>query len=154
MENYWNKGNGPIHDKQPLKIGVVGFSSGKFNEITALTCLKRAFTTICNSYKDYADFIVVSGYTAMGIPLLAYEEATARGWKTKGIACEKAKEYEVYPCDEVVIFGQDWGDESSIFLNDIDILVRVGGGEQSMEETAQAYEKQIPVIEFDLEEIK
>lgn len=154
MENYWNKGNGPIVDKQPLKIGVVGFSGGKFNEVIALVHLKRAFDAIYNSHSDYAEFIVVSGYTAMGIPLLAYEEARSRGWKTKGIACSKAKENEVFPCDEVIIFGEEWGDESSIFLNDIDILVRVGGGKQSMEETAQAYEKQIPVIEFDLKKLK
>lgn len=148
--NLWKCDQERIYNRQPLKIGVVGYSGQKFNEITAKVYLKKAFNSIFENYGDQHYMIVVSGLTALGIPLLAYKEATERGWATKGIACEKVKEYELYPVDETVIFGKEWGDESPIFLNDIDILVRVGGGNQSMEETAAAHEKCIPVLEFDL----
>jgi hypothetical protein len=138
------------YDRQPFKVGVVGYSDKKFNEVQALTYIKAAFNRIAAEYSEQHDIVIVSGYTALGIPLLAYQEAKNRGWKTKGIACEKAKEHEVFECDEVVIFGQDWGDESHIFLNDIDFLVRIGGGDQSMEETAGAYQKGLPVLEYNL----
>ena len=151
MSNLERKDQERIYNKQPLKIGVVGFSEPKFNEITATVHLKSAFNAIQKAHGDQHYFIVVSGLTALGIPLLAYQEAVNRNWETKGIACELAKDYECFPVDEEIIFGADWGDESSIFLNDIDILVRVGGGNQSMEETAAAHEKGIPVFEFDLE---
>ena len=149
-QDLWRCDQERIYNRQPLKIGVVGYSGQKFNEIHARVYLKKAFNSIFKNYGDQHYMIVVSGLTAMGIPLLAYQEAVDRNWSTKGIACAKAEEYECWPCDEVVIFGEEWGDESSLFLNDIDILVRIGGGNQSHEETAQAYEKGIPVLEFDL----
>lgn len=150
MDNLWRKDQEFIYNKQPLKIGVVGYSEQCFNIIEARVCIKKAFDVINNSHGDQHYMIVVSGLTAMGIPRVAYEEAVERGWDTKGIACELARDYECWPVDEEIIFGSEWGDESSIFLNDIDILVRVGGGNQSMKETALAHEKNIPVIEFDL----
>lgn len=148
--NLWRCEQERIYNKTPLKIGVVGYSAQKFNEIQARTYIKRAFSTIHSNYGDQHYMIVVSGLTALGIPLIAYQEACERNWETKGIACEKAKEHPLFPVDETIIFGAEWGDESSLFLNDIDILVRVGGGQQTMQETALAHEKCIPVIEFDL----
>ena len=148
--NLWRSDQERIYNKTPLKIGVVGYSKQGFNEIQARIYIKRAFTTIHDNYGDQHYMIVVSGLTAMGIPLIAYQEAFERNWDTKGIACIKAKEHPCFPVDEEIIFGLEWGDESSLFLNDIDILVRVGGGEQSMRETALAHEKCIPVIEFEM----
>lgn len=146
--------NDYIYDRQPFKVGVVGYSDSKFNEVSALTYIKAAFNKIAEEFSQKHDIVIVSGLTAQGIPLLAYQEAKRRGWKTKGVACSKAEEYELFPVEEKVIFGAEWGDESDIFLNDIDFLVRVGGGDQSHDETDRAYQKCIPVLEYDLPEEK
>ena len=150
MTDLWKQDQERIYNKQPLKVGVVGYSSADFNQIAGASYLIQAFNQIEESYGDAYYIVIVSGLTALGIPLLAYKEADKRGWSTKGIACGLAKDYECYPVDEEVIFGDNWGDESNLFLNDIDFLVRVGGGDQSFDETAAAYEKNIPVLEFDL----
>lgn len=93
---------------------------------------------------------VVSGLTAIGIPLIAYEEAKERCWKTIGIACKKANEYPQFPVDEKIIVGEDWGDESNTFIKIVDKLIRVGGGSQSISEVKKARNKGIAVLEFDL----
>ncbi|MBI4148037.1 hypothetical protein HY490_01990 [Candidatus Woesearchaeota archaeon] len=73
-----------------------------------------------------------------------------RGYRTVGIACAKAKDYELFPVNEKIIVGDNWGDESPVFLNYIDVLVRVGGGAQSKRETAETKSRGKPVIEYDL----
>jgi nitrogenase molybdenum-iron protein alpha/beta subunit len=135
-----------------MKIGVVGYSSAKFNEDVAKALIAISFDTVEVEHGD--DHIIVSGLTDLGIPALAYREAKKRGWKTKGIACKKAEEYDLYPVEETEIVGDDWGDESETFLNDIEVLIRIGGGEQSMDETQKAKDKKIPVFEYDLPEKK
>ena len=94
---------------------------------------------------------VISGLTSLGIPKLAYEEADRRCWKTVGIACEKAYDYELYPVDEKQIVGKDWGDESETFLSEIDILVCIGGGKQSKSELKTAKDKGIKTYFYELE---
>jgi hypothetical protein len=138
-----------------VKIGVVGYSSAKFNEDIAKALIAISFDTIElveDFHKYNEDNVVVSGLTDLGIPALAYREAKKRGWKTKGIACKKAEEYDLYPVDETEIVGDDWGDESETFLNAIDVLIRIGGGDQSIDETQKAKDKKLPVYEFDLPE--
>ena len=68
-----------------------------------------------------------------------------------GIACEKAKEYDLFPVDKKIIVGKEWGDESETLLNNIDVLVRIGGGKQSLREVKQFQETGKPVIEHELE---
>jgi hypothetical protein len=135
-----------------LHVGVVGYSGGKFDEKIAKALIAIAFDIVEENHGN--DNIVVSGLTDIGIPALAYRAASKRGWKTKGIACKEAEEYDLYPVDETEIVGDKWGDESETFLNDIKVLVRIGGGEQSIDETQKAKDKKIPVYEFDLPEIK
>ena len=147
FKEFYNK------NKLEVRIGVAGYSDKKFSKLDANKYLKDAFDEIEEENKDSV-FTVVSGWTDLGIPALAYEEAKKRGWKTVGIACEKAKEYKVFDCDEVKLIGSEWGDESETFLNDISVLVRVGGGNQTKKETATAKEKKIKVMEYDLEEQK
>jgi len=133
----------------PLKIGVVGYSAQKFNEGRAIRYLRSAFDAIEKRYPHRVKE-VVSGLTDLGIPALAYREAVRRGWKTVGIACSKAKEYKCFPCNEVIIAGSEWGDESPVFLKTIDVLVRVGGGKQSHRECAEAKSMDKEVYEFNL----
>lgn len=65
---------------------------------------------------------------------LAYRAANLRGWKTSGIACAKAEEYKCFGVDERKIIGDNWGDESETFLKEVDVVVRIGGGKQSLNE--------------------
>lgn len=116
----------------PLRVGVVGPSGQSFDEDKARKYLLEAFNQI--KAKEGLNVEVVSGWTWLGVPGLAYEIATAFNWSTVGVACAKAKDYDCFPCDRVIIVGDEWGDEFEYFLNSIDILIKVGDGEQSATE--------------------
>ncbi|MCK9435491.1 MAG: hypothetical protein M0R32_11990 [Candidatus Cloacimonetes bacterium] len=132
-----------------LKIGLVGYSDKKFDKelakkLVAIGLLKAAES----QYDD--EIVLVSGLTNLGIPAIGYSFAKEQGWKTVGIACSKASEYECFPVDEKHIIGDDWGEESETFLNSIDVLVRIGGGKQSEKEEKMAMDKDIPCFSFEL----
>jgi len=149
----------------------------KFNESEALVCFEAALSHIKDDWmanqvdplyqlsvtdgaicldsvvphrESLPQPTIVSGLTALGIPLLAYKYAESRGWKTMGIACSKAGDYECYACDRIHIVGDNWGDETSAFLASIDVLIRIGGGKQSLEECRKAQVMGIPVYQEDL----
>lgn len=127
------------------RVGVVGFSGQQFDRHKANECLMDAMSKI----KGPA--VIISGLTDIGVPALAYRVAKQFKFKTAGIACEKAKEYPNYPVDvSPIIVGKEWGDESHTFLNNLDMLIRVGGGQQSLREVNEAKAKGIPVIEYNL----
>lgn len=130
-------------------VGVMGYSGQKFDTARALEYLQEAFDKIAADAED-REIVIVSGYTNLGIPALAYKEAADRGWKTAGVACSKATEYECFECDEVYTVGDNWGDESPTFLDMCEIFVRVGGGGQSRRETASAIADGKIVLEYDL----
>ena len=65
------------------RVGVVGYSSQKFDENKARNLLLSVFDDLADQNIE-----VVSGLTAMGVPLIAYQEAQKRGHKTTGIACQ------------------------------------------------------------------
>lgn len=133
-----------------IRIGIVGYSAMKFDLQLAETLLINAYDNIDREYPNF-NKTIVSGLTDLGIPSLAYKEAVRRGWKTVGIACSRAEEYKCFPVDERIIVGNEWGEESPVFLESIDILIRVGGGEQSKRETALMREKGKPIVEYDLQ---
>lgn len=133
-----------------VRIGVVGYSAGKFDERKARMLLDMALSYISDQQGPVE---IVSGLTNIGIPKLAYQWAAVHNYKTVGVACSKAEEYECYPVDRKIIVGDNWGDESETFLEMIDCLVRVGGGKQSMEE-AEKFKAMKPmgsIIELELE---
>ena len=117
------------------KVGFVGYSGTKFDENKAKNVIKWIFDEL-EKYKDKVE--IVSGLTNMGIPKLVYEEAAKRGMKTVGIACEKAYENECFKVDKKIIKGNEWGDESDTFLRYIDVLIKLGGGIQSINEFEDA----------------
>jgi hypothetical protein len=131
-----------------MNVGVVGYSGQKFDEEKAKGLISTNFDlleTITNE-----DIVIISGLTNLGIPKLAYEEAVKRGWKTVGIACKKAKDYECFDVDETTIVGDNWGDESETFLNSLDVICRFGGGKQSLAEVDEAKEAGLKVFEYEL----
>lgn len=132
-----------------MRVGVVGYSGSNFDLTSAQSLLREAFSLISKS-NPTKNIVIISGLTNLGIPRLGYLLAQEMGWKTVGIACSLARDYERFPVDFELIEGHQWGDESTLFLESIDLLVRVGGGAQSMEETKRATEMRIPCIEFDL----
>jgi hypothetical protein len=139
-----------------LRIGVVGYCPPtKFDEKKALDLIRTAYDVISEDFPSYKKTIV-SGVTNLGVLKIAYEEGRRRGWKTAGVACRKAFDFRDnwFPLDEEpIIIGNNWGDESETFLKSIDILVRVGGGNQSLDETKRTkilgkrtYEFELPII--------
>jgi len=135
-----------------MKIGVVGYSHNNIDKEKALKLIKEAFDLVIKENELLNEEIeIVSGLTALGIPLLAYEEAKRRNWKTTGIACKLAYDYECFDVDKKEIVGDKWGDESKTFINYIDVLIRIGGGKQSKEETKMMKILGKKVYEFELE---
>jgi hypothetical protein len=136
-----------------ITIGVVGYSAMKFDKTIALLLIQQGFDTATAMLKFPSDVKVASGLTNLGIPAIAYQEAVRRGWKTIGYACTDAENYECFPVNERHIIGDNWGDESNAFLDCLSVLIRVGGGKQSLREVELAKEWGMPVIEFELEAI-
>lgn len=131
-----------------LKVGIIGYSSQAFNKDAARTILLERFQKLIQVHG--ANIEIISGLTWLGIPGLAYEVARSLGLKTVGIACSKAFDHKIFPCDRSIIIGSQWGDESGLFLDSIDLLIRIGGGKQSLRECQLAKEKGIPLEEFEL----
>lgn len=134
-----------------LRLGVVGYCPPtKFDEEKALEYLCDAFDKVNLDFPDYG-ITIVAGITNVGVLRLAYLEAKRRGWKTAGVGCKKAYDFEWFPTDEEpVIIGENWGDESQTFVNSIDALVRIGLGKQSLNEAALIREKGKKTYEYDL----
>jgi 2C-methyl-D-erythritol 2,4-cyclodiphosphate synthase len=133
-----------------IKIGVVGYSDDKSFDHTIAKALLGVALALIDQHHPSNQYEMVSGLTNMGVPKLAYELADKRGWITVGLSSKEAKEYECYNVDKEIIVGDKFGDESDYFIDYIDILVRIGGGKQSIRETEMAKDKKITVYEYDL----
>jgi len=143
-----------MNEEDILYIGVVGYSGQKFDEAEAREIIEEAFDDIEDEYVengDYEKITVVSGLTNLGIPKIAYEIADDRGYDTMGIAPEEADEYELYNVDEIIYEGENFGDESQVFIDTIDVFLKVGGGDQSQQELELAEAEDMSILEFDLE---
>lgn len=136
-----------------VRVGVIGYSGQKFDTIKAWGLLQKGFTQI-KSDMNADKLMVISGLTDMGIPSLSYYIARQNNWNIGGVAPEAAFEYKWFPMsndgDELVISGIDWGDESPKFLDSVDVLLRIGGGVQSLYETQLANKRGIKVYEYEL----
>ncbi len=131
-------------------VGVVGYCPPtRFDEELAREMIADAYGKIVATYCG-RPIDVVSGLTNVGVLKIAYEEAVKRHWTTTGIACAKAAEHPLFPVDHKFIIGEEWGDESSVFLGSIDLIVRIGNGKQSLRETEEVKKRGLPVFEYDL----
>lgn len=136
-----------------LKIGVVGYSGKAFDKDAARELLELGIEMVLADHRDASTVEIVSGLTNVGVPALAYAIAQEKGYQTAGIACEKARKYDCFPVDREVIIGSKWGDESSTFLNEIDVIIRVGGGKQSLAEVDSFTQSGGLAYEYELEAI-
>lgn len=130
--------------KDKLFIGVIGYSSENFD-----TKLARAFLEKVIGMFD-SDITIVAGLTNVGTNAVAYSVAQSQGLKTVGVACSRAKEHDIFPVDKSVIVGNEWGDESEKFVEMADIIVKIGGGDQSAKEAQMARSLGKAVIELPL----
>lgn len=135
-----------------VKIGFVGYSGRPFDKDKAREIISNIFDEIRNLYKGNVE--IVTGATNLGIPALVYEEAVKQGYPTTGIMCKEGYTCELFPCDKIFAIGENWGDESETFIHYIDILYRIGGGKQSLDEVEKAKSLGKVVTEFELEELK
>ena len=143
------------------KIGIVGFSGRPFNKHIAHSLLYKHINALKQKY-GAKNLEIVSGYTNIGIPKIAYEIADELGITTVGLSAKEALSVDcgLYPVDKVMIVGECFGDESPTFINYIDIMIRVGGGKQSMDEVDHFKEKFTDaqlldvLFEEELEELK
>ena len=121
--------------EHPIKIGVVGFSRNQFDKKAAASFLRKYLTQL-TSGKDKKQVEVVSGYTNSGVPRIAYQIADEMGLSTVGYSAKQALRVRsgVYPVKKKILVGNRFGDESEKFVRYIDVLVRIGGGQQSRHE--------------------
>lgn len=130
----------------PYLVGVVGYSTTAFDESRALTYLQDV---LLDELQRHPGLVVVSGGTELGVPKLAYQVADALHVPTVGVICTEGRGYELHAVDLLLVEGRTWGDESWLFLNLLDALYRVGGGQQSHAEVGLARELGLPVTEFE-----
>lgn len=118
-----------------MKIGIVGFSSPQFDQEKARAILDKNIRHFILD-KNPAQIQIVSGYTNVGVPKIAYEIADKLGLITVGFSAKKALTVSsgLYPVQKKIIYGKNFGDESQAFVDYIDVLIRVGGGKQSRNE--------------------
>jgi hypothetical protein len=133
-----------------FRVGVVGYCPPtKFDEVEARRLIIESFDEIIE-HAGVAPIAIVSGLTNVGVLAIAYEEAVKRGWTTVGVACKRAMEHELFPVDEQLVVGDNWGDESSSFVEILDAMIRIGGGKQSLRETEEVKAQGLPTFEYDL----
>lgn len=92
---------------------------------------------------------IVSGLTLTGVPKLAYEYANLKSYQTVGISANRSLNTKIFPCDKIYIFGNNYGDESEYFIEYIDVLIRVGGGKQSLREV-EMFKKKVKTNDTNL----
>lgn len=92
----------------------------------------------------YPKIEIVSGYTDYGIPALSYVLAKLHcqtsyhniQCTTTGFAPKTALNDKRCKVNKEIIVGEKYGDESEAFVDYIDVLIKIGGGTQSIKEFA------------------
>lgn len=132
----------------PLKIGVVGYITQKFDEEKARKLLKRIFDKINGKYPKRRK-VVISMLVDLGVCSLAYREATRRRWKTVGIENQLVRTYKPFPVNEVVRAETAMHERFSFFTIPLDVVVRIGGSNLDRElcETSRKKDKDIFEVE-------
>lgn len=133
-----------------MKIGVIGYSAQKFDEQEALEILRSFFSTLPTESE------IVVGYTDLGIPGLAVKVAREFGFKVRAVANQKdlqPKYANNHPDVDVLVTDDEWverEDESPWFVDYVDKILRIGGGNQSKNEQAIAGARGKEVIYHEL----
>lgn len=134
-------------DNFPLRIGITGYVTQKFDVQQALKYVKKAFDRIDKKYPKRKREVVGKLIDA-GIYSIAYREAVRRRWKTVGIEFAEFQHYRLFPVNQRIGVGKI--SEFSIFMNVIDILVRVGGLYRARKECDDARNNKKEVYEYNV----
>jgi len=136
--------------RQPpaLRVGLVGSSNEAFDHEAARFVLNAIFDSLAIQWTPHApaSLALVGGLTDVGLCAIGYRLARDRSWSTRGVAAFAALSHAWFEVDQALFAGDQWGDESQSFLNEIDVLVRVGGGPQARREEAMARARGLAVL--------
>jgi len=162
-----------MKENNVLKIGVIGYSAKSFpinkaynNLRDIIFALTRNSKYIDDDYRCIGKFEIVSGLTDYGIPALAYAVCdtislyyqernirernyyfatfgSSKQFTRVGIAPKEALQCNLCYVEKQIIVGEKFGDESQAFIDYIDVLIKVGGGNQSQKE-AELFKQQKP----------
>ena len=129
-----------------IKIGVIGITekndpknTGSYygTVFTMLSCMQNMAR---KKYGNDVVFELVFGLTDVGVNQCVHDIATNK-WKqlgdmkTIGFACSKSSEFpRLLTVDEKHIVGAESGDESEPFVDFIDALLKIGGGDKETKE--------------------
>lgn len=144
-----------------INIGFVGYSDdSKFDISEARNIIDVIFEDIENTYctDEYknTNINIITGGTNLGIPKMIYEKAQQENNKYGnwfsliGVMAKEGYQYELYPCDIIFAIGDKFGDESKFFIEHLDVLYKIGGGKQAIEELKMAKDRKIPIAEYSL----
>jgi hypothetical protein len=143
-----------------IAIGVVGYSGQKFDVAEAERLLRIEFDDLLQSFPfEPYEVEVVSGYTNIGIPEIAFRLAKEYGFTTRAIANQKdlqPKYNGQHPDVNCVVLNDEWverGQESEYFVKYCHMFVQIGGGKQSFAEMEEAARQGKKVIYHPLEAI-
>lgn len=122
-----------------FKIGIIGSLKPNFDIEDAKEKITESIELILK-YHPNKNYKIVSVMTNEGIPKHAYDigkdiyKFNTVGYASKMIYQGK---YGVYNVDEKQIVGEKYGDECDFLINNVDCLIRIGGGYQSNFEVEQ-----------------
>lgn len=133
-----------------VRVGVVGYCPpSRFDEELARSAIVNGFDRMLKHF-NVSELTIVSGATNVGVLAIAYAEAAKRGWKTVGVACMKARDFQLFPTDELKLIGENWGDESSTFVSMLDGIIKIGGGKQSAREFEEVLSSGKPGMSYEV----
>ena len=124
-------------------IGVTGFSTDRdIDWSKARKALRKLFTTIKQSDANGKQVAISSGATNYGVVAVAYQVCHELNMKCIGVASGKPFVDKTLKLssflDRSWFIGNNWGDESPVFLQTLDVMVALGGGNQATREVASA----------------
>ncbi len=133
-----------------LRLGVIGYIEEKFDAYAGQALIRDGYRRF-EAANPGVPKVIVSNLIELGIPKLAYFEATQNNWRRVGIAPAIVRDLaRKYGCEfanvtRQEIIGQSWGDEAERFIESIDALCAIGGSSRviALTQQARAFNKQI-----------
>ncbi|MDD5456229.1 MAG: hypothetical protein PHV30_04265 [Candidatus Margulisbacteria bacterium] len=133
----WHRFMKETHDK--LRLGFAG-NSGRKTDVGRHKLILSSL--MLNTNPKYHDLLEnVSGMTAIGGVKSFYEVSNEMNISSSGIMSSKGIGYKLANTQRMIVWGSEWGSESEVFLQSIDILLILGGGGQTATEAALALSK-------------
>lgn len=143
---------------KPLRIGVIGHTANNFDYPHTWKKIRQALLAAveAESISPTQQVIVVGNLLNTGVQGIAYTIARQRGWNIGAVFPKMATISPVtwfrpnVDGDFAIARGRSWGDEFGMFLRNVDIIVRIGGGRITDDQVNQAIAKGKPVYQYRL----